>query len=270
MARYARARLFHYTLLLRGGCLQRCRKNPSTAGSPGHRACAQWAELPTKTPGKRWTTPSAGSPFSTGPTDATPGPAGKKPLDIHVIYTGGYENSLNSLPNANAGIKVFRKVDFVWGAAPFFDASRQYCDIVLPVATWWEKGNIAWSVNAETVYWADRIMEPLYEARPETEIAEELASRLGLDPKAVNTMTDAERTYYSFAGAIKMTDQATAAYEPLFTITQEDINALGVEGEPQQGSITIAEFKEKGAIRPSDPRGTRSPIGRSRHSSLIR
>ena len=152
-------------------------------------------------------------------------PGGKKPLDIHVIYTGGYENSLNSLPNANAGIKVFRKVDFVWGAAPFFDASRQYCDIVLPVATWWEKGNIAWSVNAETVYWADRIMEPLYEARPETEIAEELASRLGLDPKAVNTMTDAERTYYSFAGAIKMTDQATAAYEPLFTITQEDINA---------------------------------------------
>ena len=165
------------------------------------------------------------------------------------------ENSLNSLPNANAGIKVFRKVDFVWGAAPFFDASRQYCDIVLPVATWWEKGNIAWSVNAETVYWADRIMEPLYEARPETEIAEELASRLGLDPKAVNTMTDAERTYYSFAGAIKMTDQATAAYEPLFTITQEDINALGVEGEPQQGSITIAEFKEKGCYKTQRSKG---------------
>lgn len=182
-------------------------------------------------------------------------PGGKKPLDIHVIYTGGYENSLNSLPNANAGIKVFRKVDFVWGAAPFFDASRQYCDIVLPVATWWEKGNIAWSVNAETVYWADRIMEPLYEARPETEIAEELASRLGLDPKAVNTMTDAERTYYSFAGAIKMTDQATAAYEPLFTITQEDINALGVEGEPQQGSITIAEFKEKGCYKTQRSKG---------------
>lgn len=79
---------------------------------------------------------------------------------------GGYENSLNSLPNANAGIKVFRKVDFVWGAAPFFDASRQYCDIVLPVATWWEKGNIAWSVNAETVYWADRIMEPAVRGAP--------------------------------------------------------------------------------------------------------
>ena len=182
-------------------------------------------------------------------------PGGKKPIDIHVIYTGGYQNSLNSLPNANAGIKVFRKVDFVWGVGPFFDASRQYCDVVLPAATWWEKGNIAWSVNAETVYWADRIMEPLYEARPETEIAEELASRLGLDPKTVNTMTDAERTYHSFAGAIKMTDQATAAYEPLFTITQEDIDALGVEGKPQEGSITIAEFKEKGCYKTQRSKG---------------
>ena len=182
-------------------------------------------------------------------------PGGKKPIDIHVIYTGGYQNSLNSLPNANAGIKVFRKVDFVWGVGPFFDASRQYCDVVLPAATWWEKGNIAWSVNAETVYWADRIMEPLYEARPETEIAEELASRLGLDPKTVNTMTDAERTYHSFAGAIKMTDQATAAYEPLFTITQEDIDALGVEGKPQEGSISIAEFKEKGCYKTKRSKG---------------
>ena len=40
-------------------------------------------------------------------------PGGKEPLDIHHIYSGGYENSLNSLPNANAGIEVFRKVDFV-------------------------------------------------------------------------------------------------------------------------------------------------------------
>ena len=176
-------------------------------------------------------------------------PGGKKPLDIHVIYTGGYENSLNSLPNANAGIKAFRKVDFVWGVNPFFDASRQYCDVVLPAATWWEKGNIAWSVNAETVYWADRIMEPLYEAKPETWIAEELATRLGLDPKTVNTMTDAERTYYSLAGAIKMTDQATATYEPLITITQDDIDELGVEGTPQEGSITVAELKEKGLYK---------------------
>lgn len=42
-------------------------------------------------------------------------PGGKKPIDIHVIYSGGYQNSLNSLPNANAAIEVFRKVDFSLG-----------------------------------------------------------------------------------------------------------------------------------------------------------
>ena len=173
-------------------------------------------------------------------------PGGKKPIDIHVIYAGGYENSLNSLPNANAGIEVFRKVDFVWGANPFFDPSRQYCDIVLPVATWWEKGNLAWTNNSETIYWADRIMEPLYESKPESYIAEELAKRLDVDPSKVNTMTDAERTYASLAGAAYMTDQETMAYTPLLTITQDDIDELGVEGAPQEGAMTVAEFKERG------------------------
>ena len=136
-------------------------------------------------------------------------PGGKKPIDIHVIYSGAYQNSLNSLPNANAGIEVFRKVDFVWGANPFFDPSRQYCDIVLPVATWWEKGNIAWMNNSDTVYWADRIMEPLFESQPEGYIAEELAKRFDVDPSAANTMTDAERTYSSLSGAMYMTDHDT-------------------------------------------------------------
>lgn len=173
-------------------------------------------------------------------------PGGKKPIDIHVIYSGGYENSLNSLPNANAGIEVFRKVDFVWGANPFFDPSRQYCDIVLPVATWWEKGNLAWTNNSDTIYWADRVMEPLYESKPESYIAEELARRLDVDPSEVNTMSDAQRTYASLAGAAYMTDQATMSYTPLLTITQEDIDELGVEGSPQEGAMTVAEFKEKG------------------------
>ncbi|MDO4442967.1 MAG: molybdopterin-dependent oxidoreductase [Slackia sp.] len=171
---------------------------------------------------------------------------GKHPLDIHVIYAGGYENSLNSLPNANAGIQVFRKVDFVWGANPFFDPSRQYCDIVLPVATWWEKGNLAWMNNSDTVYWADRIMEPLYESKPESYIAEELAKRLDVEPAAVNTMTDAERTYSSLAGAAYMTDHETMSYAPLLTITQDDIDELGVEGKPQEGIMSVGEFKEKG------------------------
>lgn len=173
-------------------------------------------------------------------------PGGKKKIDIHVIYTGGYQNSLNSLPNTNAAIKAFRKMDFVFGADPFFTPSQQYADIVVPIATWWEKGNLAWANNGETVYWADRVMEPLFESKSEGYFAEELAKRLDVDPQKANTMTDAERTYASLAGANYMVDHATMEYKPLLTITQEDIDELGVEGEPQEGKMTLAEFKEKG------------------------
>lgn len=175
-------------------------------------------------------------------------PGGKRPLDIHMIYAGGFENSLNSLPNANAGIEVFRKVDFVWGANPFFDPSRQYCDIVLPVAAWWEKGNVAWTNNSDTVYWADHIMDPLYEAKPETWISEELAKRLDIDPKIVNTMTDSEREYASLANAARLKD-LEGTYEPLLSISQEEIDEMGADGEPQQGIMPLAEFKEKGLYK---------------------
>ena len=103
--------------------------------------------------------------------------------------------------------------------------------------------------NSDTVYWADRIMEPLFESKPESYVAEELAKRLNVDPAAVNTMSDAERTYTSLAGAMYMTDHDTMQYAPLLTITQEDIDELGVEGVPQEGVITVAEFKEKGLYK---------------------
>ena len=46
-----------------------------------------------------------------------------------------------------------------------------------------------------------------------------------------------------------MTDHDTMQYAPLLTITQEDIDELGVEGVPQEGVITVAEFKEKGLYK---------------------
>ena len=45
------------------------------------------------------------------------------------------------------------------------------------------------------------------------------------------------------------TDADTMAYAPLLTITQDDIDELGVEGAPQEGLMTVAEFKEKGMFK---------------------
>lgn len=177
-------------------------------------------------------------------------PGGKKKLDIHAAYFGGHMSTLNQIPDTMTGIEVVRGMDFVWGVNPFFDSSRQYCDVVLPCATFWEKPNKAFGGDFSSVLWYDQIIDPLYEAKPESWIAEELASRLGLDPKVVNTLTDAERTYATVRDAVYM-DGTTFEPSPMLTITQEEIDAHfpGVEGQPQEGKFTFAEFREKGILK---------------------
>lgn len=196
-------------------------------------------------------------------------PGGKKPVDIHMIYTGGYGNWLNSMPNASKGIEMFRKVDFVMGANPFFCPSVQYADIVLPVATWWEKGEISWSQSSDTVFWADHVMDPLFESRREDEIAVGLAERLGVDPDQVKTMSDAEVAYFSLAGS-SYTEEYGGEKKPLITLTQDDLDELGITpydgaswleqnpratGRPQEGLITLAEFKERGFYQTKRKKG---------------
>ncbi|MDR0500895.1 MAG: molybdopterin-dependent oxidoreductase [Coriobacteriales bacterium] len=175
-------------------------------------------------------------------------PEGKKPVDVHMIYTGGYQNQLNSVPNCNKAIQAWRDVDFILAANPFFCASARYADIVLPIQTWWEKAELAWTNNGDSIYWSDKVIAPLFESRTESELAIMLAKKLGVDPAEVDTMTPAERTYVSLAGAMYATDDK-GGYKNLLTITEEDIKALGVSGanvKPQEGLMTVAEFKEAG------------------------
>lgn len=188
-------------------------------------------------------------------------PGGKKKIDIHQIYFGGYGNTLNTHPNVNAGLKVVRQMDFVWGMRPWFDTSAQHCDIVLPCTTWWEKPSKGFGQAPEVVYWYDQIMEPRFEAKSEYEVVDMLAPLLGLDPKEVNTATSAERTYATVRDAVIFDEMFQP--EPLFSITQEDLDELGVEGQPQEGVTEFKEFKEKGYYkypRTAEPEGFATPF----------
>ena len=122
-------------------------------------------------------------------------PGGKRPVDIHMVYAGVRGNYLNQMPNANAGIKAWRSMDFVVAGTPFFDSNAKYADVILPYAVSMEEGNLAWQYNSDTVLWMDRVQEPPYEAKPMFWVAEAMAERLGLDPKVVLPFTDAERCY---------------------------------------------------------------------------
>ena len=138
MPRYARARLFHYTPNAAWGMPPTVpARTLSTRWLPRSSClCPIGLKLSTKDSWEKVDYTECWQSILDGAYGRDTRPGGKKPLDIHTSSTrGGYENSLNSLPNPNAGIKVFRKVDS-WGAPrPSSMPSRQYCDIVPPVAT---------------------------------------------------------------------------------------------------------------------------------------
>lgn len=185
----------------------------------------------------------------------TAGIRGKQPCDIRMIWNVGLGNPLNQSTGLNKGIEAFRKVEFVVTAAHFLTATAQYSDIVLPATTQWERLGGFLSGNPEMIIYYRQITEPLFEAKDDTWIHVEIGKRLGLDPKELNPLSEAQKLYNQLAGATVIKEDGSG-YEPLLTITAQDIAEMGVEGKPQQGRITYQEFKKKGIYqvprRPGD------------------
>jgi anaerobic dimethyl sulfoxide reductase subunit A len=79
-------------------------------------------------------------------------------------------------------------------------------------------------------------------------VAEELAKRLGVDASQVNPLSPQQMVFNQLAGATVMKDDGSS-YEPLVTITADDIAEMGVQGNPQTGRISLKEFRDKGVYQ---------------------
>ncbi len=175
-------------------------------------------------------------------------PTGKHKINVHHMYYGVVQNSMNQIPNTNAGIEATRKMDFVWGTGVFFDPSRQYCDIVVPIASYWEEAGKVYNAEASALFYQHKIMEPMFESKTLWETADLLAEKLGFDPKEINPATMEERALATATGAYIM-DGTTGEVKPMLTMTQEDIDFFGAAGTPQEGVIPFSELKEKGIYK---------------------
>lgn len=182
----------------------------------------------------------------------TNGVAGKVPCDFRMLWyfqdaNGG--NMLNQIPDIVKGIKAHRKLEFVVSTDIVFSTKSRYSDIVLPVITPWEKDLGGWQTgNPEMALWGNQLTEPLFEAKDAQWVEMELAKRLGLNPEEIYPISRKQQNFNALAGATVIKDDASG-YEPLVTITADDIAALGVEGEPQTGRITLKELQEKGVYQ---------------------
>jgi len=170
-------------------------------------------------------------------------------LNIQLIYHGGGA-MLQTRDGMTKGIEAHRKVEFVVSHGHFLTTNAKYSDIVLPVTTEWERYGTVSGANNETGFiWASQVTEPQFETKDDIWIAAEIGKRLGLDPKEIAPVPLKQQIFNQISGAKVMKDDvpnAQGGYQTLVTITQADIDALGVEGEPQTGLISWNELKSRG------------------------
>lgn len=181
-------------------------------------------------------------------------PGETRDIDIRVIYHSGGA-TLQTSDGMTKGIEAHRKVDLVVSQSQFLTTNSKYADIVLPVTTEWEKkyggflgGSLVHSGNREMIITYSQVTEPLYEAKDDQWIARELAKKLGIDEKEVYPFDEAQQ-FFNTLSSITVVNEDGKTYGPLVTITQKDIDELGVVGKPQTGKITYSEFKEKGVYQ---------------------
>lgn len=165
-------------------------------------------------------------------------------INIQMIYVGKAAR-LNQIPGTVKGIEAFRKVEFVIAQDQFLTSHAQYADVVLPITSMWERYGTLTPSFRERITWSSQVVEPLFEAKDDIWVARELAVRLGVDPDRVQPISQKQDIFNQVAAATVIKEDGSD-YEPLVTITEEDIKEFDVEGKPQVGRIGIKEFKEKG------------------------
>lgn len=176
---------------------------------------------------------------------------GKVPCDIRLIWLvrDGYGyNFLNQSSDIMKGIEAFRKVDFVVTNDIVLSTISKYADIVLPATTEWEKEGKIYKGNPEAIVIAQKVVEPLFEAKTEEWMDRELAKRLGLDPDEIYPISPKQQFFNSLAGA-KVIKEDGENYEPLVTITEQDIQQFGVQGNTQKGKIALNDLLEQGVYQ---------------------
>lgn len=169
---------------------------------------------------------------------------GERKVNIQMIYHN-YENVLQTRSNIAKGIEAHREVEFVVTNNYVLTTNALYSDLVLPVATPWEREGAVKGGNREIVITWQKIVDPLYETKSDREIAELLVEALGKDPKEVFPLSPKQEYFNQLAGTMVVKEDGVN-YEPLCTITEEDIKEWGVEGTPQQGRIPLQEFIDRG------------------------
>ena len=99
---------------------------------------------------------------------------------VKVLYTQG-TNPLQSYPDSRRALLAFQRIDFIAVADIFMTPSAQMADVVLPVSTNFEFDDIGhYGLPHGMLLARPKLVEPLFDTRPDIRILNELGRRLGL------------------------------------------------------------------------------------------
>ena len=94
-----------------------------------------------------------------------------------VYWAGG--NPFHHHQDLNRLAKAWQLPDTTICHEPFWNALARHCDIVLPATTPLERNDVGGSGNDDFLFWMEKVIEPVAEARNDYDIFSELAGRLG-------------------------------------------------------------------------------------------
>lgn len=181
---------------------------------------------------------------------AQPGHGGeKRACDIKCLYRDNAHSPANQFSGGNFVEEAYRKVEFVVVQDFMFSTDARLADIVLPVTS-----TLEYDISAapmcphDFVMVGSKVMEPYFESKADVEIYFLLAEKMGFGEDAVPRMSVKQGEFNKVATATVVKADGVE-YEPLVSITQEDLDFYGVEGKPQEGRVPIKEFLEKGAYQ---------------------
>ena len=149
-----------------------------------------------------------------------------------------------------------RKVDMVVAHAQFFTSAARYADIILPLTTEWERfdglfgGTLGHKSNREMMVAYQQIIDPLYEAKSDQDIACELAEKLGIARADVYPF-DVKQQYFNQLASMEVCDEDGKTYVPAVGITQEDIDELTAAGQlfaPDAYADHAFDFKNRSNV----------------------
>lgn len=102
-----------------------------------------------------------------------------KPYTMKSLYVA-CSNPVVCQTEHNETVRAFKDVEFLVVQDMVLTETAKYADILLPACHWFETTELrVMSTNVPYLIWQDKVMEPLYESKPDFEIYKLLAEGMG-------------------------------------------------------------------------------------------